>query len=72
MGQLFTLALIPASFRCERSNYGTVKMSLTCYPASIPSLFELSRLLRSFPATLNLSMSNSSKAEGKGWLCNVQ
>lgn len=72
MGQLFTLALVPASFRCGRSDYGAVKTSFRCYPASTPSFFELSRSLRSFPATLSLSVSNPHKEEGKGGLCNVQ
>lgn len=71
MGELFTSALVPASFRCGRSDYGAVKTSLTCYPAYTPSLFELSRPLRSFPATLSLSVSNPRKAEGEGGLRNV-
>ncbi len=66
MGQFFTLAPVPAGFRCGRSDYGAVEASLTRYPASNPLLLELSRSLRSFPATLSLGVSTIRKAEGKG------
>ena len=72
MGQFFTLAPVPAGFRCGRSDYGAAKAALTRYPASNPHLFEFSRTLRSFPATLSLGVSTLRKAEGKGGLRNVR
>lgn len=71
MGQLFTLAPVPAGFRCGRSDYDVVRASLARYPASNPLLLELCRSLRSFPATFSLSVCTIRKAEGKGGLNNV-
>jgi len=72
MGQLFTLALIPASFRYRGRDYRAFKASLPGYPVSTPFLFELSRSLRTFPASLGLIVSNPRKVEVKGGLSNVQ
>lgn len=72
MGQLFTLAPVPTGFRCDRSDYGAVRASLTGYPVLNPLLLEFSRLLRSFPATFSLGVSTPRKAEGKGGLNNVR
>jgi hypothetical protein len=46
------------SSRCGRSDYSVVNTSLTCYPASNPSIFKLSHSLQSLHATLSVSMSN--------------
>ncbi len=72
MGQFFTLAPVPAGFRCGRSDYGAVKAASTRYPASLIPLLEFSRTLRSFPATLSLGVSLIRKAEGKGGLRDVR
>lgn len=73
MGQFFTLVPVPAGFRCGRSDYGAAaKAALTRYPAINTPLLEFSRLLRSFPATLSLSVSTLRKSEGKGGLRHVR
>ena len=73
MGQFFNTAPVPAGFRCTRGDYGpAAKVSLMHIPAPITPLLELSRLLRSFPATLSLSVSTLRKSEGKGGLNNVR
>nr|WP_309600866.1 hypothetical protein [Serratia sp. AKBS12] len=73
MGQFFTLAPVPAGFRCTRSDYGAAaKAALTRYPASNTPLLEFSRTLRSFPATLSLGVSIIRKSEGQGGLRNVR
>ncbi|TQI81284.1 hypothetical protein FHU10_3807 [Serratia fonticola] len=72
MGQFFTLAPVPAGFRCGRSDYGATKAISSRYPASLIPLLELSRTLRSFPATLSLGVSIIRKAEGKGGLRDVR
>ncbi len=72
MGQFFPLAPVPAGFRCGRSDYGAAEVSSTRYPAYNPLLLELSRSLRSFPATLSLGVSAIRKAQGKGGLNNVR
>ena len=66
MGQFSTLAPVPAGFRCGRSDYGAAEVTSTRYPAYNPLLLELSRSLRSFPATLSLGVSAIRKAQGKG------
>lgn len=72
MGQFFTLAPVAAGFRCGRSDYGATKAISSRYPASLIPLLELSRTLRSFPATLSLGVSIIRKAEGKGGLRDVR
>ncbi len=72
MGQFFTLAPVPAGFRCGRSDYGATKAALPRYPASLIPLLEFNRTLRSLPATLSLSVSLIRKAEGKGGLRDVR
>ena len=70
MGQFFTLAPVPAGFRCGRSDYGATEVMLPRDPATLIPLLEFSRILRSFPATLSLSAFSIRKAEGKGGLRN--
>lgn len=36
MGQFFTLAPVPAGFRCGRSDYGAAEVTSTRYPAYNP------------------------------------
>lgn len=72
MGQFFTLAPVPAGFRCGRSDYGATQAFVPSYPASLIPLFEFSRTLRSFPATLSLGVSIIRKTEGKGGLRDVR
>ena len=51
MGQFFTLAPVPAGFRCGRSDYGAAEVSSTRYPAYNP-FFRIKSLVAKFPRNL--------------------
>ena len=65
MGQFFTLAPVPAGFRCGAATMEQPRFPRPVIQLTTPS-FRIKSLVAKFPATLSLGVSAIRKAQGKG------